>query len=285
VTRPAVDVVVPFLGDDSALSELRRRLIRLELRGGDTVTVVDNRRTATEQAAGGGPTVVAAPQRQTPYLARNAGAARGGAPWLLFIDADVAVPADLLDRYFESPVAEEVAVLAGGIADDSPDPGTPVSRFLSAVSAMSQSQTMTGEWAYAQTGNCAVRRAAFEAVGGFDDTVRWAGDADLGFRIRDRGWRVERREEAQVIHRTLTTLRSLIAQRSAHGSGCDWVNQRYPGSFPRVAPADLLRQAARETAAGVRALLRGNREEAARWMISWISSWAFEFGRRRRNVA
>ena len=278
-------MVVPFLDDEAALAELRSRLARLELRPGDTVTIADNRPTATDVAADAGPVILAAPERQTSYFARNVGAARGSAPWLLFIDADVDASADLLDRYFERPVADDVGVLAGGIADDSPAPGTAVSRFLADVSAMSQSQTMAGPWAYAQTGNCAVRRTAFEEAGGFADHIRSAGDADLSFRIRDRGWRLERREEAKVVHATVTTLRRLIAQRSRHGSGCEWMNARYPGSFPRVAYRDLLRQAGRESAAAAKSVLRGDRESAARWMISWISSWSFELGRRRRNPA
>ena len=41
-----------------------------------------------------------------------------------------------------------------------------------------------------------VRRAAFEAVGGFREEIRAAEDADLTYRLKAAGWEVERREGA-----------------------------------------------------------------------------------------
>ena len=48
---------------------------------------------------------------------------------------------------------------------------------------MSQRNTLTGVRPYAQTAHCAVRRSAFEAVGGFREDIRSGGDADLCFRL------------------------------------------------------------------------------------------------------
>src|SRR5947207_5717214 len=120
MSRPAVDVVVPFVGSDEELADLLARLDALELADGDSLTVVDNGRAA--RAAD--PRVIAAPQQQSSYYARNRGAERGSAPWLLFIDADVEPPRDLVDRYFDAEPADNTAVLAGAV-EDAPPGGDP----------------------------------------------------------------------------------------------------------------------------------------------------------------
>src|SRR3954447_11218376 len=111
VKRAAVDVVVPFAGEEPELRDLLGRLARLELGAHDTITVVDNR------PAGAPPPddarVVAPPARQSSSYARNRGAARGAAEWLLFIDADVDPPPGLVDDYFADLPGERDGVLAG----------------------------------------------------------------------------------------------------------------------------------------------------------------------------
>src|SRR3954451_15337506 len=106
------DVVIPFRGSDAELRAVLARMDRLRLGPGDTLTVADNRPGAPEPSD---PRVIRAGARQTSYHARNAGAARGSAPWIFFLDADVEPVADLLDRYFEAEPADDVAVLAGRV--------------------------------------------------------------------------------------------------------------------------------------------------------------------------
>jgi len=53
VSRPPVDVVVPFRGDRKELEMVRSRLAALTLREGDTIVVVDNTPGAPEESANG----------------------------------------------------------------------------------------------------------------------------------------------------------------------------------------------------------------------------------------
>ena len=92
MTRPAVDVVVPVAGSAADVRDVVLRMRRLTLGASDTLTVVDNRGTGADL-----PEVLVAAGVHTSYFARTAGAARGGAPWILFLDADVRAPATLLD--------------------------------------------------------------------------------------------------------------------------------------------------------------------------------------------
>lgn len=105
--RSAVDVVVPYAGSADGLAAVVARLADLKLGDDDTVTVVDNR--GVPGTGGGRVRVARLAAPRSSYSARNAGAALGSAPWLLFLDGDVVAPADLLARYF----AREPAGLRG----------------------------------------------------------------------------------------------------------------------------------------------------------------------------
>jgi mycofactocin glycosyltransferase len=231
-----VDVVVPFRGRPAELEELLTRLARIRLRTGDSVVVVDNtpRREPVNAAGDRSIAVLRAAELSTPGFARNRGAARGSADWLVFLDADVVPPRDLLDRYFVSAPAKRTGLLAGGVRDEPvPSGGSAIARYAYLRGAMSQEDSFRlGKWGYPKTANAACRRAAFADVGGFREDIRAAEDADLAYRLRAEGWDVERREDAVVVHRNRQTVRGYVAQKALHGSGGAWLDREYPGSFP-----------------------------------------------------
>jgi GT2 family glycosyltransferase len=236
MARPSVDVVVPFRGGLADLQELRSGLARLHLRPGDSVMVVDNTpgRGRLDGLDDGAVAVIHAAERETPGFARNRGVARGSAEWLVFIDADVVAPADLLDRYFDPPPGEGTALIAGGVQDEAvPTNARLAPRYAHIRGLMSQDNTHGfGEWSFPQTANAACRREAFEALGGFREDIRAAEDADLAYRVKAAGWDVERRESATVVHLSRQTVRGLMVQRLLHGAGAGWVARQYPEALP-----------------------------------------------------
>jgi glycosyl transferase family 2 len=265
------DVVIPFRGRADELRRVVERARAVHLGPGDRLIVVDNR-------PGGpplhDPAVLRAPERQSSYHARNRGAGAGTAPWIVFLDGDVSPAPDLLDRYLEPAPADDVGVLAGRIADQPAGPGDPLAlRYAAAHGLMDDAITLgDGRWAYAQTANCAVRREAFAAVGGFVETIRSGGDADLCFRLRDAGWRLEARPDAEVVHHNRTSLLGLARQVGRHGAGAAWLDRRYPGSFPRALGPGTLAHSART-------LARAARTRDALALVELYAHWAFELGR------
>lgn len=278
--RPAVDVVIPVAAPAPAVRALVARLRRLALGPGDSLTVVDNR-----DVGAGEPEVLVAAQVPTSYFARNRGAERGAAPWLLFLDADVDAPPDLLDRLFDPAPAEQTAILAGAVLDEAPGDGAPpAARWAALKASMSQPIAEAyGRWAFAQTANCAVRRAAFEALGGFRDDVRSGGDADLCWRLRAAGWELEGRPAAAVVHRSRRSIRALLRQQARHGAGAGWLAREYPGAFPRRRLPGLAWWSARRAGGGMVALARGDRDAAVVGLLDGPTVWAFELGRLRSN--
>ena len=258
------------------------RLSGLELEPGDTVTVADNRPGALDREGPGGVRVLGAGELQTSYHARNRAAAQGRALWLVFLDADVLPPADLLARYFEPAPGERAGLLAGAVVDEEPpeDDSTSAARYAWLKSSMSQEITLADDrFAFAQTANAAVRRDAFEQVGGFEERVRSGGDADLCFRVRAAGWTLERRDQAAVVHRNRQTVPRMLAQRARHGAGAAWLSERWPGALPRRRWPGLAWWGAQRAAAGLIAAVRGDRDAALLGLLDGPAVWAFELGR------
>jgi len=258
--RPPVDVVVPFRGDPAD----RPRLDGLELQEGDTLVVEHN--------------------HVSPGYGRNRGAARGSGEWLVFLDADVEPAPDLLDRYFDPAPEAGTGLLAGAVEDP---PGTSAAaRYAHRRGLMSQDNTLAwGRWAFAQTANAAVRRSAFEEVGGFREDIRAAEDADLAYRLRAAGWGLERRDGARAAHVPRATVRALLRQRMTHGAGGAWLDRAYPGSVPRKRWPGFVWWMARFAAAGlVRAARERDRDQALVAVLEPLDNLAYELGRSRDNL-
>jgi len=274
MTRPSVDVIVPFHGSDEKLAEVVDRFRRLTLEEGDTLVIVDNRANATRPS----PPIAAAPERQSSYYARNRGAGIGTADWLVFLDDDVVPPPDLIDQYFARPVDASVGVLGGGIEDVLAGSKTLAGRYALLEGSLSHENTMSDGWAYAQTANAAVRRAAFETVGGFVDDIRSGGDADLCFRIRRAGWSIEWRHDAVVEHLSRATVRALLRQHLRYGSGVAWLSTTHPG-FAVPEPWGLrARRVVRSVPRAAIAAARGDTDHALLAALAPLTALAFRIG-------
>jgi hypothetical protein len=266
--RPTVTVVVPFAGSDEQLAELSATLSSLQLRRGDELIVSDNRHDPVH----------------TPAYARNRGAAGARGEWLVFIDADTRPHPDLLDAYFDPPPGPRTAVLAGGIRDVALRP-TAVARNSVTRAQMSQQTTLQRSgMPYAQTANCAIRRVAFEAIGGFHAGARAGEDADLCFRLQRAGWELEGRPAATVEHRARETVGAWLAQLARHGSGAAWAGRRWPGEFRSPGPQQLARRLARDARDAAGSLLRLDRRAAAEALFDLVGAIAFELGRLLPNT-
>jgi GT2 family glycosyltransferase len=172
------------------------------------------------------------------------------------------------------------------VVDEPVPPGAPAAaRYAHVRGLMSQDNTLGwGEWAFAQTANCACRREAFDAVGGFREDIRAAEDADLTYRLREAGWELERRDRARVVHLSRASVRDLARQLMVHGAGGAWLDREYPGSVPPKRWPGLLWWCTRSAAGGLAEAARTrDRDPALVGLLGPVENVAYELGRRRRN--
>jgi mycofactocin glycosyltransferase len=232
VSRPAVSVVMPFAGGLANARAALDQLAAIEVADGDELILVDNVGLGLVSAV---VRVVRAVGERSPAHARNAGAAAADRQWILFLDADCTAPPDLLDRYFLQRVVTEVGALVGEVVAAG-DARTLAERYGAARNFLSQRAHMAHPYLpRAAAANLLVRRAAFEAVGGFHEGLRAAEDTDLSWRLQQAGWHMELRPEAHVEHRYRATVGELRRQWRGYAAGRRWLAARYEGFTPEPA--------------------------------------------------
>ncbi len=148
---------------------------------------------------------------QGPAGARNEGARAATMPVLAFIDADVLAPTTLADQ-IRCILRDESIDACFGSYDDLPEAGTLVSDFRNLlhhhVHQREGESYQTSFW----SGCGIIRKSAFEAVGGFNDSYGrpCIEDIELGLRLHAEGYRIRLCPALQVKHLKRWTLRTMI---------------------------------------------------------------------------
>lgn len=154
---------------------------------------------------GGGP--------QGPAAARNRAAVTASGDILVFIDADVAVHPDTLGRFEEAFRQDPDLVAAFGSYDTNPPAPEAPSRYKNLLHHYVHHKGGRREAGTFWAGCGAVRRQAFEAVGGFDARAYarpCIEDIELGIRLRDDGRRILLDPAIQGTHLKRWTLSGLV---------------------------------------------------------------------------
>jgi glycosyltransferase involved in cell wall biosynthesis len=187
---PIASIVIPHLNQPDALIHCLTSLEAQTFGGGAIeIIVVDNgSRQRLDQMMRKFPTVRLLEQSQPgPGLARNVGVAAARADTLLFIDADCRAHPEWVARAITAlTVPNPPDVIGGDVQIDVVDPArlTPLEAYES-VFAYRQSLYITRE-GFSGTGNLAMRRRIFDAVGPFGG-IGIAEDRDWGQRARSLG--------------------------------------------------------------------------------------------------
>lgn len=163
--------------------------------------------------------VLRTPSRKGPAYARNFGANVAKGDILLFIDADVTIKPDIINRIQTVFECEpDISALIGSY-DDAPG----ATNFLSQYKNLFHHYThqTANEEAFTFWGACgAIRRQVFQHVGGFDESYRQPSieDIELGDRIESAGYRIRLCKDLQVKHlkrwNTVSLLKAEIFYRA-----------------------------------------------------------------------
>lgn len=183
-----------------------------------------------------------------PGAARNLGAAAAATTWIAFADADTEPPTGWIAALLAnagSAAAIAPRVVSSRVAGAS-------GSFERAVCALDMGSrpgyvSPSGVLAYVPSAALLVRRDAFLALQGFDETIRVGEDVDLIWRLADEGVYYE--PSVVVEHAPRPSLRSALARRAAYGQSGGALAARHPrlmhhGAFPLAAAAPWLLAAA-----------------------------------------
>ncbi|XWK88430.1 MAG: glycosyltransferase family 2 protein [Phormidium sp.] len=228
-----ISLIVPVLNGGEnfrqclqSLSKVAEKLLE--------IIVIDDGSTddSGKLAAELGAQVITFPSPGGPARARNKGAEVAKGEILFFIDADVTLTVETIDRlitaFSHSPSLDALI----GSYDDSPGS----SNFLSQYKNLFHHYThqTSSEEASTFWGACgAVRREAFWAVGGFDEGYRYPSveDIELGYRLKQAGCRIKLDKTFQVKHlkdwRVGSLLRAEIFYRAIPWTELLWRDRQF----------------------------------------------------------
>lgn len=211
--QPFISVIIPVHNGEKFLPGCLDALLANSYRERELIVVDD---CSTDRSVNisreKGALVFATPRQSGPGAARNLGAQKARGEVLLFIDADVVVKPDTLERvaadFMDQP---EIAAVFGSY-DDEPGEKNFISQYKNLFhrfvhqQARSQAETF---WA----GCGAVRRDAFMSLNGFD-AERYPRpaieDIELGYRLRRNGYHILLDKELQAKHLKRWNLRSML---------------------------------------------------------------------------
>ena len=200
-----IAVITTVRDGEAALGALADALDR-QTRTDFEWVVIDNasRDRTAEVARARGATVVAEPQPGR-ARARNRGVAATDAALLVFTDADCRPQPEWLERLAACLQRGEPLVAGRVVVTTSPQPN-PVERFDALWRFRDDPQR-----GWAPTANLGMRREAFDAIGGFDDSYRHIGeDVDLCLRAGAAGFELTRCPDAVVEHPAETEPRPVL---------------------------------------------------------------------------
>jgi GT2 family glycosyltransferase len=196
-----LSVIVPVRNGAAFLAETLPALIAVRPAGTELLVGDDGSTDASARvAAANGARVVRTSMPAGPAAARNRAAREATGDILVFLDADVRIHRDTLDRLL-SPFADRSVAATFGSYDDAPTATSWVSRYKNLahhfVHQRSRREAQTF-WA----GCGAIRRPVFETMGGFDERYPRPSieDVELGYRLRESGHRIVLVREATVTH-------------------------------------------------------------------------------------
>lgn len=219
--------------------------------------------------------------------ARNRGVAESRAPLLCFVDADVVIHADALERLRRSLLAEPKLSAVFGSYDDAPAAQGVVSRYRNLLHHHTHQRGRRDAVTF-WTGLGAIRRCAFEAVGGFDDQrFAFSGmeDVDLGDRLRSQGLRIALDPSAQGKHLKAWSLWSMIRTDVLHRA-VPWGRLVLQSGF---APTDLNLSFEQRTCValtlGAPLLLWASVGHGAAWWMAAMFCWLAVIGLNARFFA
>jgi GT2 family glycosyltransferase len=221
VKNPQLSVIMPVQDGAHFLPISLGALQRSTFRDFEIIVADDGSRDESARVAAElGTKVVSSGSRLSAAYARNAGVQCARAPIVVFVDADVAVSENALAQIADRLATDPSLCAVFGAYDDTPTWQSIVSRFRNLLHSYFHrrgNSDATTFW----TGLGAVRRAAFDAVGGFDPD-QTLEDVELGVRLHFAGNRIALEPSIQGTHLKRWTLLSMI-KTDLFGRGVPWI--------------------------------------------------------------
>jgi glycosyltransferase involved in cell wall biosynthesis len=208
----AVSVIIPAYNSATELRNCLPAVLSSSIAPSEVLVVDDGSTDDTAAVATGtAVNVLRLAENSGAAAARNRGAAKARGEVLFFVDADVVLAPGALERVARNFADHPDLAALFGSYDAKPSAQNLVSQYRNLLHHYVHQIGNTEAFTF-WSGCGAIRKAAFEAVGGFDEDKTWRSieDIELGYRLRRLGHRILLDKDLQCTHLKRWTLASMI---------------------------------------------------------------------------
>ena len=213
-----ISVIVPVYNNRRQLESCVRALLDSTVKPAEIVVVDDGSTESYDNLFDADEVVLLRTENNAgPAAARNRGVRRAMGEILFFVDSDVVVSRDTLERVTEHFARKPTLAAVFGSYDDRPAQSDTISQFRNLLHHYTH-QSSHGRASTFWSGCGAVTRHAFERVGGFneDPGFRYIEDIELGYRLIDAGYEIALDKRLLCTHLKRWTLASAIRTDLCH---------------------------------------------------------------------
>jgi len=231
---PRVSVVVCTHNGERTLGQCLERARQLAYPDFELIVVDDGSSDGSADIAiAHGATLVQTEHRGLSF-ARNAGIAKATGEIIAFLDDDAYPDSDWL-RYVAASLGPESHAGTGGPNIPPDDDGWIADCVAAAPGGPIHVLISDREAEHVPGCNMAFRKSALEAIGGFDERFRVAGDdVDICWRLQEAGKTLSFSAGAVVMHRRRDTVRRYLKQQYGYGKAEALLERKWPSRYNRA---------------------------------------------------
>ncbi len=194
-----LSLIIPMYNASDCIRESLTSIQEQTARNIEVILVDDCSTDDTVKKAKGFPfKIIELSKRLSPAGVRNCGVNSASGDTLIFVDADVVLRPDSIEEIVHSLGAPDTEAVSGIYTQD-----TPQASFFSQL----QNLILTFRYELAPKSTdlvcsffCAIKRGAFEAIGGFNEKMFYYEDIDLGKRLASKGYHCKIDPKLKVAH-------------------------------------------------------------------------------------
>jgi len=245
--RPFVSIIIPVFNNSTGVKDTLLSLFALNyFQDRFEIIVIDNNstddtyNTIIETACTFNGNIRVEKETQPgSYAARNKGILISKGEILAFIDADMTVQPDWLQKGIEKLETDNAGYLGCDIKTvPANDPPTPYERYQKALGfPVKQYMAVNG---YAPTACLFVRKKVIEKAGPFDVRLQSGGDVEFGNRVRDLGFKMVYDPDNIMIHPARKTFPELLNKQKRVTLGQIELRRLYPERFNKNRTKDIV---------------------------------------------
>jgi len=244
--HPYVSIIIPVYNDENGIQDTLLSLFNQNYPGDKfEIIVVDNNSTDNthkiilKTVLGFDGNIVIKNEKKTgSYAARNKGLQLAKGEILAFIDSDMTVKPDWLQKCVHRMITEKTDYIGCGIRVHSANKNPSLCERYQIALGFPVKDYMEID-GYSPTACLFVRRTVIDAVGKFDDRLLSGGDVEFGTRVRDHGFKMTFDPDNIMYHPARTSFKTLLKKQKRVTLGQIELRRLFPERFKKNIPKDI----------------------------------------------